>query len=469
MEYVLTLNLQGADNVESSLSKLTSLTQRLSSTSTTNGLAGIVGTPSAVSKQTEDISRLVRQVEQGKVGVHALGRELKNLGQLPSNISYKSVEWLKTLAPKALARTLSDNPNLQKDWAAYQSALVASANGGNLPWKQYNMANRIGAGMMNFGVPNVPAMNFTAASIIKGLRETGGKDLAKVLAMGSFDEAISASNVSQQGVPPKLQSGRSMSLSSIPMLGRFLTVAGLVAAALEGFRKAVETVAGSINRGFGIYSGAGQSGLSRQFFTQRQTLASIFGIEGNPNQVFVFGKAIQEINARISGAVSTLAKTSPTLAGLHINFDILKLDFEALAADITSSLAPALNLFAMLLDKLIKAFDRFFNSKIAQYITALAILDSGIPAKFVMANLISASSGAPNLNPFMKQLPASTWERMGLVIGGGTPQSTMVQLTRQIAKNTGDAVRLLKSKTPAAGQQTYPNPKMGRPSGFPGS
>lgn len=397
MTYTLELDLKGADKVLSTVNALNSIKSG-------GGMTMAFGGTSGISKQTEDISRLVRQVQRGTVGVHALGKELKNLGQ-SVGVSM-SASQLKNLSPAVLAL----NPQL--------AALAAASSfpGAGLNWKQYGLAHL--ARLNKFALPNVNLPQFRYY--------TGPK-------------------------PPVLSQSQNLlsQISQIPMLGRFFTIVGAITAGLEILRKGIRMVSDSINRGFGLYSGAGQSGLSTSFYAQRTALSSIFGISGNPNQVFMFGKAVTDVSNRIRGATNILAANAPQLSQIHINFDVLKLDFAAMASQLATQLAPAINLFMAALDTMVKNIKGYAQTFIAlspalKFLGQVGTAWALTPAMQLASaqNVKAFTQPLSQLHPLMRQLPASSLEKMGLLIGGGlgNPVVNQLRISNQHLKKIADAI-----------------------------
>ena len=214
--------------------------------------------------------------------------------------------------------------------------------------------------------------------------------------------------------------------------------------AFTALKKTVEGAGDAIKKGFNLYTGAAQAGLNTGFYTQRQTAANVLGIQGNPNQVFMFGKAVQYVMERTSQANKILSQTARPLAGVEMNFRILKLDMDALYASIAVKAAPALNnlinvmdLFVITATKMSGAVQLLGRSAISAFIANHPIL-GGLAKMAGYAGSVMGKGGTPPMMPTMKQLPAATWEHMGLMIGGSGNNPAA-----QTAKNTGQMVKIL--------------------------
>lgn len=207
-------------------------------------------------------------------------------------------------------------------------------------------------------------------------------------------------------------------------------VAGLTAVglALKSFGAAIHGARNAIQQAFGIYTGAAQQGLSTQFFERRQALSGLLGVSGNPNNVFYFGKAIGELDKRIGDATRTLAENAPVLTQTDINLKVMKIDLEALFSTIAEKVAPAINLMVASLDTLI--------NHLVQYTAAfIGMITGGFSGTMNFGTVLTQIMTDPRISGFFnkmsplnvmaKQLPASKWEHMGLVIGGGWQQRAL--------------------------------------------
>ena len=291
-----------------------------------------------------------------------------------------------------------------------------------------------------------------AGNIIRGLKEPDyGRALARIHAMGDINKPGSPSALSKffdlSGTVSKIAAG--------------FTLGTL---AVKGFTSAVEASKSAILKAFGIYTGAAQQGLSTQFYTNRQALAGLLGVQGSPNNVFMFGKAVGELDKRIGNAVSTISQNARPLAELEINAKILKLDFESIASALTVKLVPAMNAWINAID----ALSKIAPPKWLQDLTIAMAKSALLIASLGNSNLLSALNamvqgkfGSPNgglspLSTMAKQLPASQWEHMGLVIGGGWQQKSV-----DYQRRTAVAVERLLQQVNAANRKTSTSYYMG--------
>lgn len=223
--------------------------------------------------------------------------------------------------------------------------------------------------------------------------------------------------------------------------------------AFKGFKIAVDTfrhiVESALEKAFNIYTQAAQAGLNTQFFTQRQALAGLLGVSGNPNQIFMFGKAVQELSERSAFATRTIAGNSRALFNTSVNFKLLKLDTEALYSEIASKLAPAINLAVIGIDYLVKGLTKMISAIVGVLKFELEVLShlpggGGAWAARILLGLSNLVTKSTELSPIMsgmKQLPASSWEHMGLAIGSmSNPQTQILKDSRNYLKTIATAV-----------------------------
>lgn len=254
--------------------------------------------------------------------------------------------------------------------------------------------------------------------------------------------------------PPVIPPGKPGGSTAGAMAGALgLTSLTSVLAAMYAELRLIRNI---VNNSYNIYVKAAQSGLSTQFFTQRQVLANVLGVSGNPNQVFMFGNAVKYVQERTAHATAVLSGTARTLANVGINARILQTDASALGAKLLTEVAPALESFIYWLDRLVVFLTN--NIKVLMMLTPEYWLQKGESA---IANKIAGGkvgdqiNKAPGLNLYPLQLPASPWEKMGLVIGN---MNGPVDYARRTARATEKTTTILEKM-----QKNYSklNEKMG--------
>lgn len=219
--------------------------------------------------------------------------------------------------------------------------------------------------------------------------------------------------------------------------GILVGAATLAGVALKGFTTAVEGAMKAIDKAHALYTQAAQQGVATSFYAQRQALAGLLGVSGNPNQVFMFGKATQELAQRSAYATNILAGNAKALAETSIGFKLLSLDVDALFSAIAVRLAPGMNALTtdaiVLTEILIKMAGAiaWVAKAIGKFFRDLAL---GPIGGTIIGNLFSkiaaaaGGAGLPNLQMAAKQLPASSLEHMGLIAGGGIGSTVTNQL-----------------------------------------
>jgi hypothetical protein len=229
--------------------------------------------------------------------------------------------------------------------------------------------------------------------------------------------------------------------------GVLVGAATAAGAALMAFTASVKFATQEIKKAFEfahqLYGKSLSSGLSLSFMANRQMTANVLGVP--ENEVFRF-KQSTYVMQRLSGAVAEIAKAAPDLAYTSAQFKILQYDILASASTMADKLAPALNAFAIGLDKIVKILSsdlsmKAFSTIADSFFKILFGTDTDIAklfAKFLESAGGNGSFGTPK--SFMKQMPASSWEHMGLVIGqfGG---SNAIKQTAQNTKETAQAVK----------------------------
>jgi len=214
------------------------------------------------------------------------------------------------------------------------------------------------------------------------------------------------------------------------------TAIGLAFAALK---KTVDGATEAIHKAFGLYTGAAMQGLSTKFFTQRSVLADVLGVKGNPNQVFMFGAAVQYVADRTKHATDILSSTARPLAELDIQWKIMLVDVSAMFAKLASDAGPAIKDFIVVLDSFVKSVTDNV-SKIETYSrwsTAIVTLGSSeVLRKLWHGAAQSVPSGnMPGLFGGMKQLPASSWERMGLIVASAGGQNYAARTAKGVERS----------------------------------
>jgi len=514
MQYELKIDLVGGEKAESILQKLSGLSGALGSGGSIFG--GGSGGSSPVAKQAQDVERLARQVEKGKAGVHALGKELKNLGQsvgvsfskgkgagMASAEQWKGI--LSKMSPEDRAfyeaSTGNDSGGGNSSKSKFKGVLWGSKSilQGQFPatpqWlKNISMDEAFKSKSVGGGIDGISGDdafsrfekehgNMFGSSLDWKLREMRrksdekfarqskeekgemhGTDLGGIMLanfkkkqlqdanafkmdmlslvlplanpMSPWSTMWGAKNVFKGMNTEHGAAFRASKLGGMEAAGATaLLVGGATAAglALKALTITVKQTLAAYENARQIYSKALQNGMGLQWTTKWSLLAQIMGV--SEQDVFRFGAQMEYLNPQLEQASKILAQTNPALTQVSWNWKVLLADFSAMAAKIAEKLAPAANDFIDTMDDLVKVFTAL--------IPVVEKLKYASPAWYLwQAMRDHRKNDDPNNMPppqsWMKQIPASSWEHMGLVIGGGTRN-----YAKETAKNTGDMVKYL--------------------------
>ncbi len=195
-----------------------------------------------------------------------------------------------------------------------------------------------------------------------------------------------------------------------------------------------------------LYAKSLTSGLGLGATTRRSVFADVLGV--SEKDLYQFGRAVLFISPGLRHATDILAKTAPNLASVSFQFRILKTDLEALFASIANDAAPALRKFASGMSSLTKQAETFYEAHKKGMQTLInVLLDFAwlFPVHQIVKLVGSQGKDAgpaPQPLAFMKQIQASAWEKMGLIIGG-VGASSPAQETARNTKVTAEGVKQL--------------------------
>ncbi len=270
-------------------------------------------------------------------------------------------------------------------------------------------------------------------------------------------DKLQASVGGAMGKAASSDGGSSSSASSKYGLAKFAQLYvnfKLIQTAFASLKATTDGLIGSFEDAKKVYAKAGTGGLGIAGTTKIGILSSIIGV--SEKDVYRFGGAIQYLNPQIEKASKILSETNSPLTQISWQWGVMKTNLAALFAKITSDAAPSILKFVDHLNVLVQAFqdslpilEKVYN--IAKWSNPLYVFHRATEA---LANKIygvsqaeidkgRALSSMPSAVTGMKQLPASTWERMGLVIGGtgGTNYAAKTaNNTEEIKKSMGKLV-----------------------------
>lgn len=262
---------------------------------------------------------------------------------------------------------------------------------------------------------------------------------------------------SSVGSSPSSKGGVSIADAFQGML-RSLLMYRAIAEALTQLRNVIMAVVNAFNQAKKLYVGGALSGYGTKLQTSRSVASQVLGV--GESDLMRFGEAYKYINRELSGAVSNISRNARPLAETNMQWKMLEVKFQSLASTIGVSFKPTLD---KLIDGLGVLVD--FIEKRTPNIIALAQKAWALTPTSIAFNSISGVSkglgslfggggyfGAANQAMFggkkmdeihaqMKQLPASAWEKMGLVIGGGGGTN----YAKDTAHNTKKSNALLES------------------------
>jgi uncharacterized protein YbaA (DUF1428 family) len=230
-------------------------------------------------------------------------------------------------------------------------------------------------------------------------------------------------------------------IASFYMVGFVLKQA---AAPLQDFVRTIGQAAAAAKR---LYASSAMSGMGVGMTASRGAFANALGV--SENDIFQFGKQIGFLNSQLQGAIKTTTRSNPALATMGIEFSVLETNLTALRDNVVASLAPTIIGLTQEFISLAQAMNALFD-EIKNMMVGLATnLSSAVMPAWLSAmvnpfiaaitdagKITIAAIGTPTA--WMKQLPASNWEHMGLQIGGGVGLNYAQQTARNTAKMAVD-------------------------------
>lgn len=219
-----------------------------------------------------------------------------------------------------------------------------------------------------------------------------------------------------------------------------------------------------------MYAKTLNSGLGTDLTVRRAKLAETIGV--SEDMVWQYGAAVAALNSKLSHSSKIIADTNPALTATAWNFEILKNELGAMFAKLAIEAKPAIDNFINGMITLVRAISDNAEriGKIARALnpmmTAYKLFGGGgigMLYKSLFGEkgaLVNGQNNTVNEAPapiaYMKQMKASQWERMGLVVGsgGGTDYA---RKTAENTQRTAAALQLLPEKIARAFAQ-FRNP-----------
>ena len=250
--------------------------------------------------------------------------------------------------------------------------------------------------------------------------------------------------------------GAGLGASAMGAGGPFAIGIAAVTAAMKMLKSAIHLTIEAFQRSQQIYNRAMTSGFGLGMATKRSNLAAVMGV--SEEDLFQFGKQIEYIGNRTDAATRIMAANATQQNQVVMDWKILKVDMEALASIIASAVAPSvdklINSLSLLAEGFIGVADTIIG--VVKYLlkSMLDIITNfslgpimGTIVKTIGAELLNlanlTATGGRKLtepNAYMKQMPASAWERMGLQIGVGSGTN----YNQQTANHTKPVPELLR-------------------------
>lgn len=208
--------------------------------------------------------------------------------------------------------------------------------------------------------------------------------------------------------------------------GGIMALAIGLGAALKMLTKAISETFKAIEDSNKLYRYKVLSGLSAGTAASRQNAAQVIGV--STEDVLKFGGAMNQLAPKLRNANETMAKTYRTLTYTSWQFKVLEVNMSALFSNIAYKASPALNGIAKGLNLFVGALDKVLQSKVFR-----ALLAGAFPGTTLIGANLAKFGGKEEaaIGP-VGQVPkrASSWEKMGLVIGGPTGAGRLEQIAK---------------------------------------
>ncbi len=234
--------------------------------------------------------------------------------------------------------------------------------------------------------------------------------------------------------------------------GEIFVTIKLLQAAFKALMSVVRSTAQAYENARQLYAKSLMSGLGLQFTSQRQLLAGVMGV--SETEVVKFGAAVGYLSPKLAHASKIMAETTPRLTAVSWEFGVLKADMSALFAKLASDVAPAMKMFIGYIDQLVISLEKLLSSPIIKN-ALVGFMNGALPAwaSILLRPAVQAGSaanaanktgnlGVPDPLSYMKQLPVSTWEKLGLVMGnGGNTTNDLIKKGNEYLKVIASAVK----------------------------
>lgn len=208
---------------------------------------------------------------------------------------------------------------------------------------------------------------------------------------------------------------------------RSLIMYRLISEAMTQLRNVIMAVVNAFQQAKKLYVQGALSGFGTKIQTQRSVVAQVLGI--SEQDVLRFGNAYKYVNSQLKSSIDLISKNARSLAETNMQWEMMRVKLQALSSVVAIQVSPAIKDFTFIFGKLA---DFIINraEQINKWAQKASFVSGMISSPFltmaktgIRAWRESEESKPENkmkeLFPQMKQLGASAWEKMGLVIGGG--------------------------------------------------
>jgi hypothetical protein len=305
------------------------------------------------------------------------------------------------------------------------------------------------------------------------------------------------------GMMGSVKSMRDITLPIGQLLASFYVISRAISAALAPLKMFAKMVMQAAEAARKLYANALMSGMGIGMTVKRNMLADILGV--SENDIFQFGKQIAYLQPQLKDAEKILEETNKPLTQLTWEWKILKIQIQAATAQLASVLFPFIEQLIESLKEFAKAMNiqaliggavlflikmvEVFETAVETFTLGLAVIAGAIihllhVIAVVMDTLHLGSSGSvflgklakssdkevlelsesvgkqwknltslpkpysnkiPDPQSYMKQMPASAWERMGLQVGGTGGTNYAAKTADSTAKSATYLQRLLEA------------------------
>lgn len=221
-----------------------------------------------------------------------------------------------------------------------------------------------------------------------------------------------------------------MNVGMLARAGAAGAVAAGVIVAMMLVQKAFQRMAASVEDSRRLYAESlASGGLPLGFVAQRRSLAKVMGV--NERDVYHYSAAGQ-LASRMAYASSVSAATGLENTGVAWSKGVRDVNMGALRQSLMANIAPEVRIWNNAISGMARAMTEFSEQYRKSWFRKLHF---GL-AEYVAGKMGFETGPAQPPGAFAMRYQASSWERMGMVVGGGSPDQRIAQNTAMIASNT---------------------------------